>query len=119
MEAISFVKRADLLLSLVSDRPSSKQAPFYGPMTTKVFDYFLSGKPIVNIGPPGAELNLFAKRIGYTEFYSFEYRQDYELAEFILKVLRDLANFRKRTVCVEMPEFSNSFELILSEYGIA
>ena len=114
LEAIQAVKKADLLLSLVFDRPINKQNPVYGLMTTKVFDYFLSGRPIINIGPLGADLNLFAEKIGYTEFHSFEYFQVHELAEFLSKALHDLTNFRKRNVSVEIPDFSDSFELILN-----
>lgn len=112
-EAINAVKKADLLLSLVFGRSKTKQAPVYGTMTTKVFDYFLSGKPIINIGPPGGDLNLFAKRIGYIEYHSFESIEIDRLAEFLLNALHDLTNFRKRNVRVEMPDFSESFEAIL------
>jgi len=113
MESINAVKRADLLVSLVFDRSNSNRSSVNGLMTTKVFDYFLSGKPIINIGPPGADLNLFAQRVGYTEFHSFESIAVDELSEFLLNALRDLTNFRKRNVHVEMPDFSESFESIL------
>jgi hypothetical protein len=114
LKAIQVVKNADLLLSLVSDRPLDKQNPVNGIMTTKVFDYFLSGKPIINIGPSGADLNLLSEKIGYTEFHSFEYFHVHELAEYLLKVLNDLPNLRKRNISVEMPDFSDNFELILN-----
>lgn len=114
-EAIQVVKKADLLLSLVFDRPLYKQNPVNGIMTTKVFDYFLSGKPIINIGPQGADLNLFAERLGYTEFHSFESSQVYELAEFLINALQNLANFRKRRSCIDMPDFSQIFSLIIQK----
>ena len=112
-KAIQVVKKADLLLSLVFDRPLNQQNPVNGIMTTKVFDYFLSGKPIISIGPRGADLNLFAEKFGYTEFHSFESFQVHELAEFLINALQDLANFRKRHVCIEMPDFSESLSLII------
>jgi len=115
LEAIQAVKKADLLLSLVFDKPLDKQNPVNGIMTTKVFDYFLSGKPIINIGPPMADLNLFAEKIGYTEFHSFQYFQVLELVEYLSAALNDLTNFRKRNISVEIPDFSDIFGLMLSD----
>jgi len=114
-EAIQVVKKADLLLSLVFDRLLDKQNPVNGIITTKIFDYFLSGKPIINIGPRGADLNLFAEKIGYTEFHSFEYFQVHELAEFLINALQDLASFRNRHSIIDMPDFSERFSLIIQK----
>ena len=112
-KAIQAVKKADLLLSLVYDGPANKQNPVNGLMTTKVFDYFLSGNPILNIGPLTGDLNLLAEKNGYKEFYSFESCQAPEMAEFLLNALQNLSDFRKREIQVKLPDFSECFESII------
>lgn len=113
-KAIQVLKEADLLLSLVFDGPVSEQASIQGLMTTKVFDYLLSGKPILNIGPPNGDINILAQKIGYSEFYSFEYFQIQEVSDFLLSALQNIDNFRKRKVQVELPDFSECFIKIIS-----
>ena len=59
-ESIRAIVGADLLLSLIHTDRVSKDPAVTGLMTTKVYDYLLSGNPILNIGPENAEVVQFA-----------------------------------------------------------
>jgi hypothetical protein len=114
--AVAAVKSADILLSLVFDKEASQDSSaVLGLMTTKVFDYFLSGKPIINIGPPSADLCLFAEECGYSEFHNFNFNQTTQLAEFLATALSDLDKFRQRVSLAKLPDFSNTFTHILKD----
>lgn len=115
-EAVAAVKCADILLSLVFDKGDSKDSnAVLGLMTTKVFDYFLSGKPIINIGPPSTDLCLLAEECGYSEFHNFSFKQTNQLAEFLATALYDLDEFRQRVSLAKLPDFANTFTHILKD----
>ena len=108
--AAAAVKSADLLLSLVFDsQATEKTDEVLGSMTTKVFDYFLSGRPIVNIGPPEADLCVLAKQIGYEEFHSFESSEDQRLANYLSWAATHLDEVRRGGQPAQLPEFASSF----------
>lgn len=113
--AAAAAKSADALLSLIFD--STKKRPnsaVLGLMTTKVFDYFLAGKPIINVGPPQADVCVLAKEIGYGEFHSFDASRGSELAAFLATALQDLHAFRQRTATAQLPDFAAGFNQILA-----
>ena len=115
-EAASAVKGADLLLSLVFDSSRGKQdSAVLGIMTTKVFDYFLSGKPIFNVSPANADVCEFARQIGYDEFQSFDDSHERELSEAVSAASADLAAFRRRSCSSELPDFSQALQQILRD----
>lgn len=114
-EAIRAILDADLLLSLVHAGEKSTDPSVSGLMTTKVYDYFLSGNPILNIGPPDAEVNRFAHDIGYTPFHSYVASDTGGLSRFLRSVI-DGEELRSLEPCsLEMPDFSSDFQVILSE----
>lgn len=114
-DAITAVKSADILLSLVCDRKNCEDVAMSGVMTTKVFDYFLSGKPVLNIGPCNGDLNGFAREVGYVEFHSFSYSEVSWLSKFLFDAVLDLAKFRRRRSRVVMPDFGQAFQQILDD----
>jgi hypothetical protein len=105
---------ADLLLSLIhTDRVSSDPA-ITGHMSTKIYDYFLSGVPILNIGPVNAEINALAATIGHPAFRSAP--ADDTVA--ISAVVRDAVGRRYRhaePLSVVLPRFDLTFSDIVSE----
>ena len=107
---------ADLLLSLIhTDRISSDPA-VTGHMSTKIYDYFLSGNPILNIGPVNADVNRLAADIGYPGFYSLPADE----TAAIVRVLEDANNRRLRRVeplSVQLPLFETGFSRVLDEAG--
>ena len=114
--AVAAVKEADILLSLVFDQPEApKTAAVLGLMTTKVFDYFLSGKPIVNVGPEEADVCILARSIGYQEFHTFESAEQARLAEFLQSALADLPGFRQRRSPAALPDFGHEFTRIVRD----
>ncbi len=118
-EAASAVKGADLLLSLVFDSSRGKQdSAVLGIMTTKVFDYFLSGKPVFNVSPPNADVCEFARQIGYDEFRSFDSTDVRELSSDLAAAAADLAAFRQRRCSSELPDFSQVLLQILHDVRI-
>lgn len=114
-DAVAAVKSADVLLSLVCDLKECEDAAMTGVMTTKIFDYFLSGKPVINIGPPNADINLFAKKIGYTEFHSFSSSEVCQLSKYLIGAVSDLSRFRERQIHVNIPDFGQALQQILHD----
>jgi hypothetical protein len=105
---------ADLLLSLIhTDRVSSDPA-VTGHMSTKIYDYFLSGNPILNIGPVNADVNRLAAGIGHPGFHSVPAEDTREIA----RVLEDAVNGRlahSEPLSVQLPLFEAAFSRVLDE----
>lgn len=71
-DSINAILSANLLVSLVDDGKNNASSSVRGLMTTKIFDYFLSGLPIINIAPIKSDISIFASEISYKNFYSFD-----------------------------------------------
>jgi hypothetical protein len=114
--AIAAVKSADVLLSLVYDKENSRDSSaVLGLMTTKVFDYLLSGKPIINIGPLLSDVCILARESDYSEFHNFDLNQTNELSQFMATALCDLDKFRQRVSFAKLPDFSINFTQIIKD----
>lgn len=112
-ESVEAILDADLLLSLVHTESVSSDPSVSGLMTTKIYDYFLSGNPILNIGPTDAEVNRFAQDIGYTAFHSFVAGDTVGLSRFLQGAI-DGGILKSLEPCsLEMPDFSSVFRGIL------
>jgi hypothetical protein len=112
--AAAAVKNADLLLSLVFDSSAAEKTDeVLGSMTTKVFDYFLSGRPIINIGPQEADLCVLASNIGYREFRTFDSAQEAQLAEYLTWAIAHPDALRTQIEPAVLPDFSTTFRTIL------
>ena len=109
---------ADLLLSLIhTDRMSSDPA-VTGHMSTKIYDYFLSGNPILNIGPVNADVNRLAAEIGHAGFRS----HPADDTPAIVRVLEDAVNHRlphTEPLAVQLPLFERTFSRVLDEVNAA
>ena len=81
-----------------------------GLMTTKIFDYFLSNKPILNISPKGSDIENFSKKINYNLFYSFNANETNKIKSFLLKQMSGSQNFPSNIV--DIPSFNNRFKQI-------
>jgi hypothetical protein len=114
-ESVEAILDADLLLSLVHTESTSSDPAVSGLMTTKIYDYLLSGKPILSIGPNDAEVNRFARDIGYTAFYSFVAGDTGGLSRFLEGAINDGTLQSLEPCAVGMPDFSSVFETILAE----
>ena len=112
-DSIKAVLGADLLLSLVHTENKSSSPSVSGMMTTKVYDYLLSGNPILSIGPADAEINSFAKSIGYSFFHSFAANETLAMAGFLNQVVTDVTSSGQDLATLAMPDFSSDFEHIL------
>jgi len=106
---------ADLLLSLIhTDRVSSDPA-VTGHMSTKIYDYFLSGIPILNIGPVNAEVNDLATRIRHPAFHTTP-ADDTAAISRVLEDMVTSSHFRKgEAMSVTLPDFDRAFSGILDE----
>ncbi len=115
--SIKGILSADILLSLVHTESVSEDSSVTGLMTTKIFDYFLSGKPVLSIGPPDTDINRFAINIGYHRigFHSFIAKDTTAITDFLLSVLISKPNQSVTQPLIEMPDFSSHFHQILLE----
>ncbi|MDC0607877.1 hypothetical protein OAO83_03800 [Amylibacter sp.] len=109
--AMSFMKNADLLLSLISNKSSTSAGPeIIGLMTTKIFDYLLSKTPILNIAPLNCDATYFLSKYGGKSVLSLE-ADDSEL------INNELWNFisNRQFTCasdskLNLPTFEEDFE---------
>jgi hypothetical protein len=112
-ESIEAILRADLLLSLIHTDSVASDPAVTGLMTTKLYDYFLSGKPILNIGPSDAEVNVFAGELAYTPFHSFPARETDALRRFVEGFASGRVLQRLEPLAVVMPDFAQTLHAIL------
>ena len=105
---------ADLLLSLIhTDRVSSDPA-VRGHMSTKIYDYFLSGVPILNIGPVNADVNAFAAAIGHPAFHSMPADDTAAIGRAIDEIAASPRSGGE-PLRVVLPDFDRAFSAILDE----
>ncbi len=71
-DAVRLVAASDIALSVVCSDEGSATAALRGVITTKVFDYLILGKEVMNIVPKNFEFNDFSKRIGLSGLKNFE-----------------------------------------------
>jgi hypothetical protein len=105
---------ADLLLSLIHTDHVSSDPAVTGHLSTKIYDYFLSGVPILNIGPVNAEINALAATIGHPAFHS----APADDTAAISAVVRDAVIRRHRPaepLSLVLPRFDLTFSDIVSE----
>lgn len=114
-DALRAVIGADLLLSLIhTDRVSASPA-VTGLMTTKLYDYLLSGNPILNIGPVNAEAVGFAARMRYRAFHTFTADDLDGLRNFLNLAVTDAAAMKTALVSVPLPDFEADLNAILDD----
>jgi hypothetical protein len=113
-ESLRAIAGADVLLSLIHLERVSDDPAVTGLLTTKVYDYFLSGRPILNIGPVNAEVNQFARRIGHQAFHTMPADEQGHIASFLADAIERPLDSVPAAV-VEMPDFAADFHAILAE----
>jgi hypothetical protein len=109
--AILALNEASILLSFIDDGNSKFDSSVSGLMTTKVFDYFLTNKPILNIGPNGCDINILAEQIGYDNFFSFDGHDISGIKSFLEKFLNDQLKVNKMQSS-SLPEFDFDFNKV-------
>lgn len=111
VKSIKSLIKSNVVVSLVDDSKKMNSNPaLSGLMTTKIFDYFLSNKPILNISPKGSDIENFSKKINYNLFYSFNANETNKIKSFLLKQMSGSQNFPSNIV--DIPSFNNRFKQI-------
>lgn len=102
------LQSASLLISLIDDGKLPYDDAVAGIMTTKIFDYLLTGKPILNIGPVNCDVVKFASQINYSNFYTFAALESNEIRQFIedLFLLNRYQLIDNKSI---MPDFEKEF----------
>lgn len=113
IESIKAMLRADLLLSFVHTDRVSVSPAVAGLMTTKVYDYFLSGKPVFNIGPVDAEINKFARMIDYRLFHTFTADDIEGMQRWLVSFLTHGLPIKQVPLSVQLPNFGTVFHSII------
>lgn len=114
-ESINAILEADLLLSFIHTDSVSVDSAVSGLLTTKVYDYFLSGKPILNIAPVDAEINKFAHLIEYDPFYTFVANDYTGIGDTLIGLLSMSGLKIQKPLSVKLPNFSDDFRSILNQ----
>ena len=113
-DSLRAILGANLLLSLIhTDRISTNPA-VTGLMTTKVYDYLLSGRPILNIGPVNAEAIALAAEGGSRVFHNLTADDRGGLTGFLERALSNQVN-ASEPLSVSLPDFESQLDLILDE----
>lgn len=113
--AIRALYGAHILLSLVHDSDTAVDPSITGLVTTKIFDYLLVNKPILNIGPPEAEVNRFARQIGAEMFHSFISSDVGSMAAFLKSAFDGQIAKTPTSQKLQIPDFASDFNRILDE----
>lgn len=71
-DAVSLVAASDIALSIICSEEDTANDALRGVITTKVFDYLILDKEVLNVVPEGFEFNAFAKQIGIVGLKNFE-----------------------------------------------
>lgn len=112
-DATSLVCSSNILISLNYNSNLGNFSSANCLITTKVFDYLLSGKPVINVGLKDSELCQFIDSIGYQSFFTFDYNDSHQISTKILSILKN----NKISSCqVNFPLFGsdNSFDKIFN-----
>jgi hypothetical protein len=109
-DSIRALGNADILISLVDDGKNGYDDAIAGIMTTKVFDYFLTGKPILSIGPILSNINTFAKEIKYNNYFSFESHETKSILSFLCLAQLNSKKMHSDNLC--LPFFEEEFKKI-------
>lgn len=114
-DALRAVIGADLLLSLIHTDRNAASPAITGLMTTKVYDYLLSGNPILNVGPVNAEAAYFAARMGYAAFHSFTAGDVEGLSGFLDRAVSHAASMKTTPLSVPLPDFEAALTAAIDE----
>lgn len=112
-ESVRAICGADLLLSLIHTDRVARDPAVAGHMSTKVFDYFLSGNPILNIGPINADVNTFAASLRYAPFHSFAADDTAALTTFLADAVAGTTLRPVPPLSVRLPRFESDLAEIL------
>jgi hypothetical protein len=112
-DSIGAILGADLLLSLIHTERVASNPSISGLMTTKVYDYFLSGNPILSVGPVNADVNFFAEALEYSDFISFSADETEMMSNFLIKKMTEKNGTKEPFATVNMPDFASDLEHIL------
>lgn len=85
--ALEVMWNSDILISLIHNDVVAKDAGVRGIISTKIFDYVVTKKPILNICPSNSEVNELLHASEENNFYSFHSEQISDIHEFLLKFL--------------------------------
>jgi peptidoglycan/xylan/chitin deacetylase (PgdA/CDA1 family) len=112
-ESVRAICGADLLLSLIHTDRVARDPAVAGHMSTKVYDYFLSGIPILNIGPINADVNAFAASLRYAPFHSFPADDAAKLTQFLADAVAGRVLRPVPPLSVSLPRFESDLAEIL------
>lgn len=112
-ESLRAILGADVLLSLIHADRIARNPAVAGHMSTKVYDYFLSGRPILNIGPENGETSAFAARVGYAPYYPFVADDTAGLSRFLTDAVGGAGLRAVPALSVALPEFEVGLHAIL------
>jgi peptidoglycan/xylan/chitin deacetylase (PgdA/CDA1 family) len=112
-ESVRAICGADLLLSLIHTDRVARDPAVAGHMSTKVYDYFLSGIPILNIGPTNADVKAFAASIRYAPFHSFPAGDTTEIAGFLKNAVSGSTLHPVPPLSVSLPRFEDDLSEVL------
>ncbi|MFI5222103.1 MAG: glycosyltransferase [Bacteroidia bacterium] len=85
-EAIQLIRGASMCYNIVHDDPFSNDYAILGTITTKIFDYIVLDKIILNICPERNEVRMLTSKYNLTNIQNFNGAQSKEIAAFLEKV---------------------------------
>jgi len=107
--AVSLIVSCDVALSVIASRDEPGNQALYGVITTKIFDYLVLGKEVLNIVPPGFEFTALAKSLGVSGLNDADPCAIASITEYIR--VRSRAK-RRADVCHQSPESGDPNKLI-------
>jgi hypothetical protein len=98
-EALQLQKSAQVLLLIEIDRKETR-----GIIPGKLFEYMVSERPILAVGPAGSDIELLMKKTNTGSF--FLYPQKGEIKAFLLKSFQEYKQGKLRSQAIGLQDFS-------------
>ena len=87
--AIQLVASSDIALSIIASRDDPSNDALRGVITTKIFDYLILGKEVLNLVPAGFEFTALANDLKINGLCNFDPAKDDAIADYLLLRIRD------------------------------
>ncbi|GAB2768513.1 glycosyltransferase family 4 protein [Salinimicrobium soli] len=98
-EALQLQKSAQVLLLIEIDREETR-----GIIPGKIFEYMVSGRPILAVGPEKADIEILVKKTNSGAF--FQYSQKEEIKAFLLQCFEEFKRGELKSHPIGLQEFS-------------
>jgi len=111
-DVFALMKLSDVTISVVHNSGSASSSSVLGIMTTKIFDYLIVNKHILNIAPVNSELSLWLNQNKFNNIKNIVGEDVEGIKTYFLNILQKekrILNVQEKNLKVEIPIWENQF----------